>query len=66
MKKENKFIWLWHQVHSSSTNDLQSAEQQAVWISLMMWSKVVKVEYPDSEDSVIGTNTHVCDCHPGH
>ena len=38
---------------------LQSTEEQAVWIRLMLGCKVVIVEEPHSEYSVVHTNTHV-------
>ena len=40
-------------------NYLQSTEEQAVWICLMLWSKVVIVEEPHFEDGVVNTDTHV-------
>jgi hypothetical protein len=44
---------------------LQSTEQQAIWISLMMWSEIIIIKDANPEHCVIGTYTHVSDRHPG-
>ena len=45
---------------------LQSTEEQAVWVRLMLGCKVVVVEEPHFENSVVNTNTHVGNCHTGY
>ena len=45
---------------------LQSTEEQAVWVCLMLGCKVVVVEEPHFENSVVNTNTHVGNGHTGY
>ena len=44
----------------------QSTEEQAVWVSLMLGCKVVVVEEPHFENSVVNTNTHIGNGHTGY
>ena len=45
---------------------LQSTEEQAVWVCLMLGCKVVVVEEPHFENSVVNTNTHIGNGHTGY
>ena len=42
---------------------LQSTEEQAVWVRLMLGCKVVVVEEPHFENSVVNTNAHIGNGH---
>ena len=44
----------------------QSTEEQAVWVCLMLGCKIVVVEEPHFENSVVNTNTHIGNGHTGY